>query len=112
MLKFRFIQTVCLPADILIQRLSNISHKIYSLALRAGPYLIPHHHYQSLQLRLIQDVEKTKLCFSIVSHAILSTMFYSYWQELLRTKGHFEVVWALHSGKCLWTWLRGWSCGY
>lgn len=91
MLKFPFIQTVCPPVDILIQHLSNINHKIYSLALRAGPYLIPHHFFQSLQLRLIQAVGKTKFLFqycitrSITNHVLLI---------LARTPPHKRPLWS------------------
>lgn len=91
MLKFRFIRIVCPPADILIQHLSNISHKIYSLALRAWQYLIPHHLFQSLQFRLIQSVEKTKLLFqycitrSITNHVLLIPA---------RTPSHKRPLWS------------------
>jgi len=87
MLKFRFIRT----ADILIRHLSNRSHKIYSLALRAWQYLIPHHLFQSLYLKLIEPVEKTKLLFhycitrSITNHILLI---------LARTPPHKRPLWS------------------
>lgn len=91
MLKLRFIRTVCHPADILFQLLSNISHKIYSLALRAWPYLIPHHLFQSSQLRLIQAVEKTKL---LLRYCITRSITNRVLLTLARTPPHTRPLWS------------------